>query len=99
MQSIAGKNHGLIERVVQWLKDTMNKFVDHFRNPQGKLKTVQAQALADEFGKIANQLKDPNGNKIFRYNRRTKNIELADGRSLETKKAANKGEEDTYSDR
>ena len=84
MQSIAGKNRGLIERVVQWLKDTMNKFVDHFRNPQGKLKTVQAQALADEFGKIANQLVDANGNKIFRYNRRTKNIELADGRSLDS---------------
>ncbi|MBQ6004817.1 MAG: transglycosylase SLT domain-containing protein, partial [Selenomonadaceae bacterium] len=92
MQSISGKNRGLIERVVQWLKDTMNKFVDHFRNPQGKLKTVQAQALADEFGKIANQLVDANGNKIFRYNRRTKNIELADGRSLATKKDVNDGE-------
>lgn len=82
-QSIAGKNRGLIERVIQWLKDTMNKFIDHFRNPQGKLTTKQAQAFADEFGRIANQLKDPNGNKIFRYNRRTRNIELADGRKVE----------------
>lgn len=82
-QSIAGKNRGLIQRVVQWLKDTMNKFIDHFRNPDGKLTTKQAQAFADEFGRIANQLKDPNGNKIFSYNRRTRNIELADGRKVE----------------
>ena len=81
-QSIAGKNRGLIQRVIQWLKDTMNKFIDHFRNPDGKLTTKQAQAFADEFGRIANQLKDPNGNKIFRYNHRTRNIELADGRNI-----------------
>lgn len=79
-QSIAGKNRGLIERVIQWFKDTLNEFIDHFRNPQGKLTTAQAQALASEFGRIANQLKDPNGNQIFRYNRRTRNVKLADGR-------------------
>ena len=83
LQNIAGKNRGLIERVVQWLKDTMNKFIDHFRNPDGKLTTNQSIALADEFGKIAKDLVDPNGQKIFRYNRRTHNIELADGRSLD----------------
>ena len=82
LQNIAGKNRGLIQRVIQWLKDTMNKFVEHFHNPQGKLTTVQAKALADEFGKIANNLTDANGEKIFRYNRRTGNIELADGRNL-----------------
>lgn len=79
-QSIAGKNRGLIERVIQWFKDTLNKFIDHFRNPQGKLTTAQAQALASEFGRIANQLKDANGNQIFRYNRRTHNVELANNR-------------------
>lgn len=84
MQSIAGKNRGLIERVVQWLKDTMNKFIDHFRNPSGKLTTKQAQALADEFGKTAESWIDENGQKIFRYNRRTHNIELADGREFNT---------------
>ena len=52
LQNMAGKNRGLRERVVQWLKDTMNKFVDQ------------------------------NGRKIFRYNRRTHTIELADGRGL-----------------
>ncbi len=91
LQSIAGKNRGLIQRVVQWLKDTMNKFIDHFRNPSGKLTTNQSIALADEFGKIAKDLVDPNGQKIFRYNNRIQNIELADGRGLnaeaQTKKA------------
>ena len=82
LQSIAGKNRSLIERVVQWLKDTMNKFIDHFRNPDGKFTTEQSIRLADEFGKIASRLVDQNGQKIFRYNRRTHNIELADGRNL-----------------
>ena len=82
LQSIAGKERGLIERVVQWLKDTMNKFIDHFRNPSGKLTTKQAQNLAKTFGRIASHLKDPNGQQIFRYNRRTGNIELAAGRDL-----------------
>ena len=56
LQSIAGKDRGLIERVVQWLKDTMNEFIDYFRNPQGKLTTAQAQAFAAEFGKITDKL-------------------------------------------
>ena len=81
LQSISGKNRGLIQRVIQWLQDTMKKFVDYLRNPQGKLTTAQAQALADEFGKIANGLVDSNGEQLFRYNRRTHNIELADGRN------------------
>ena len=85
MKTVFFSNKDGNERVVQWLKYTMNKFVDHFRNPQDKLKTVQAQALANEFCKIANQLVDANGNKIFRYNCRTKNIELADGRGLSEK--------------
>ena len=84
LQNIAGKNRGLIERVVQWLKDTLTKFIDHFRNPQGKLTTNQSIALADEFGQIANKLVDQNGRKIFRYNRRTHTIELADGRNLDS---------------
>ena len=84
LQSIAGKNRGLVQRVVQWLKDTMNKFIDHFRNPQGKLTTVQAQAMAAEFGKIAKELKDADGKAIFRYNNRTRDIEVIGGRKFES---------------
>ena len=84
LQSIAGKNRGLIQRVIQWLQDTMKKFIEHFRNPQGKLTTTQSQALADEFGKIAKDLVDPNGEQIFRYNRQTHNVELANGRDWDS---------------
>ena len=80
LQSIAGKNRGLVERVVQWLKDTMNKFIETFRNPTGRLTTKQAQALASEFGRIARQLKDADGNAIFRVNNRTGDIEVIGGR-------------------
>ena len=79
MQSLAGKNRGVVERVVQWLKDTMNKFIETFRNPTGRLTTAQAQALAGEFGKIARQLKDADGNQIFRVNNRTGDIEVIGG--------------------
>ena len=65
--------------------------IDHFRSPQGRLTTNQSIALADEFGKIARNLVDQNGQKIFQYNNRTHNIELADERGLndesKTKKA------------
>ena len=80
LQSIAGKNRGVVERVVQWLKDTMNKFIETFRNPTGRLTTKQAQALAKEFGQIARQLKDENGEQIFRVNNRTGDIEVVKGR-------------------
>ena len=79
LQSIAGKNRGVVERVVQWLKDTMNKFIETFRNPTGRLTTKQAQALANEFGRIARQLKDENGDQIFRVNNRTGDIEVVEG--------------------
>ena len=79
LQSIAGKNRGVVERVVQWLKDTMNKFIETFRNPTGRLTTKQAQALANEFGRIARQLKDENGEQIFRVNNRTGDIEVVEG--------------------
>lgn len=88
LQTIAGKDRGLIQRAIQWLEDTLNKFIDYFRNPQGKLTTEQATRLADEFGRIARNLVDNNGNKIFRYNNRTHNIEVIDGRSLESVRAS-----------
>ena len=79
----------MVERAVQRLKDTMNKFIDHFRNPQDKLTAEQAIRLADEFGRIAKDLVDSKGQKIFRYNRRTHNIEPARIASPENEKAAN----------
>lgn len=88
LQNIAGKNRGVVERVVQWLKDTMNKFIETFRNPQGRLTTAQAKALAGEFGKIAHNLKDANGNQIFRVNNRTGNIEVIGGRTAPQTSAA-----------
>ena len=76
MQSIAGKNRGVVQRVMQWLKDTLNSFIETFRNPTGGLKTAQAKALAAEFGRLADQIKDVNGEKMFRYNRRTGDVEI-----------------------
>lgn len=90
LQAIAGKDRDLIQRAIQWLKDTLNKFIDHFRNPQGKLTTEQATRLADEFGHIARNLVDSNGNKIFQYNNRTRNIEVIGGRSTQNTETASK---------
>jgi len=57
------------------------------------LTTEQRAKMYDAFGKIARQIEDKNGDKIFRYNNRTHEVELADGRKLpETKKDATEGD-------
>ncbi|MBQ9488274.1 MAG: hypothetical protein IJU91_10845, partial [Selenomonadaceae bacterium] len=83
LSRVAKKNHNLVQRFLAWLKDTFQKFKDLFQNPKGKLTRGQYAKLADTFGKMAAKLTDADGNKIFRYNTRTHNLELANGESLE----------------
>ena len=84
LNRVAKKNPNLVQRFLAWLKDTFQKFKDLFQNPKGKLTRGQYAKLADTFGKMAAKLTDADGNKIFRYNTRTHNLELANGESLET---------------
>ncbi|MBQ6975307.1 MAG: hypothetical protein IJQ16_01970, partial [Selenomonadaceae bacterium] len=83
LNRVARKDKSLVERFFAWLKDTLQKFKDIFNNPKGKLTRAQYARMADTFGKMAVKLKDADGNKIFRYNTRTHNLELANGESLD----------------
>ncbi len=84
LNRVAKKNPNLIQRFFAWLKDTFQKFKDIFQNPKGKLTRGQYAKMADVFGKMATTLTDADGKKIFRYNNRTHNLELANGESLES---------------
>jgi|GEM_PF-880052 len=80
LDRVTDKN--ILQKIISWLQDTLQKFKEMFRNPKGGLKTEQYKKLADKFKDIATSFKDENGNKIFRYNPKTKSIELASGERL-----------------
>ena len=84
LNRVASKDKNLLERFFAWLKDTFQKFKDMFQNPKGKLTRGQYAKMADVFGKMAVKLTDAESNKIFRYNTRTHNLELANGESLDS---------------
>lgn len=69
-------NRSLTERLVSWLKETLNKFVEFFHNPAGKLTTKQRDAMIKSFNKFATQLTDSAGNQIFNLNPKTKQLEV-----------------------
>ena len=83
LKRVALKDKNLVERFFAWLQDTLQKFKDFLQNPKGKLTRGQYSKMADAFGKMAVKLKDADGNSVFRYNKRTHNLELANGESLD----------------
>ena len=107
LNQIGKKNSSLIQRIISWAKTTLDRFTDWFNRKELGLTNAQRDRMKDVFGKGVRQITDGNGNKIFRYNNRTHEIELVDGRKLptvqksgkarlspdtETKKAAIEGE-------
>ena len=60
----------------------LDKFTDFFNTPKLGLTREQKNKMFDAFGKIVRKIKDGNGNVIFRFNNRTKDIELASGELL-----------------
>ena len=60
----------------------MDKFVDFFNTPKRGLTNTQKNKMLDGLAKIARQLVDAKGNKIFRASNVTGEIQLANGQSL-----------------
>ena len=79
LQEMGKKNKSLIERIISWLKSVMDKFTDFFNTPKNGLTREQKNKMYDTFGKMARSIVDSNGNAIFRFNNRTKDIELSSG--------------------
>lgn len=82
LRDIGRKDQNLIERLIAWLQDMFSKFREYFQNPQGKLTRAQAQRMANEFGRMAKDIVNQRGEKIFRYNTKTHTTELATGEKL-----------------
>lgn len=92
---LAKRNRGLIERIVSWLRNAMNQFVDYFRplptaasySKQGKgtmdsgLTPAQRKAMLRAFGKLMGDMRDQHGRKIFKADGMG-GITLADGKEL-----------------
>ncbi|MBR1806708.1 MAG: hypothetical protein IJ774_10045, partial [Selenomonadaceae bacterium] len=71
LRDIGRKDQNLIERLIAWLQDMLSKFREYFQNPQGKLTRAQAQRMANELGRTAQDIVNQRGEKIFRYNAKT----------------------------
>ena len=82
LKEIGKKNKPLIERLISWLKSVMEKFTDFFNTPRNGLTREQKNKMYEAFGKMARTIEDGKGNAIFRFNNRTKEIELANGEAL-----------------
>lgn len=94
LKQIGKQNKSLVQKLVGWLKSMLDKFASHFHNPKGGLTTKQRKAMYTEFAKDVSLIVDGDGNKIFRVNNRTHEIQLADGKNLvdnATQKADNIG--------
>lgn len=84
LNQIGKKNSSLIQRIISWAKTTLDRFTDWFNRKEFGLTNAQRDRMKDVFGKGVRQITDGNGNKIFRYNNRTHEIELVDGSKLPT---------------
>lgn len=82
LRDMAKENPSLAKRFVAWIKRVMDRFIEMFHNPKGKLTTAQKDAFIEVFGKTLMQLKDANGRNIFRVAQNGRNISLVDGRAL-----------------
>lgn len=82
MKELARDDRSLAQKLVAWIKDMMNRFVEMFHNPEGRLTTEQRDIFVEAFGKLARDMVDADGKKIFKTYDDGKTIRLADGAEL-----------------
>ncbi len=82
LQEVGKKNKSLVQRLISWFKSVIDKFTDFFNTPINGLTREQKNKMYETFGKMARSLVDEDGNAIFRFNKRTKEIELSNGDAL-----------------
>ena len=73
------EDRSVIQRFVDYVKDMMDKFIELFHNPTGRLTTAQRNQMRAVLGKMADSLVDANGNKIFKVSADGKRITAVDG--------------------
>lgn len=80
-KSLSKENPSLAERFVAWIRDVMDRFHEFMRAPYG-LNGEQQQAMTAAFAKLARDMVDADGKKLFRVSNRTNVIQLANGSPL-----------------
>lgn len=82
MQEMAKENPSLAKKFVAWLKRMMDRFVEVFHNPEGKLTTAQRDQFVEAFGRLAASMVDGNKKKLFKTYNNGKRITFLDGEPL-----------------
>ena len=86
MKDLGKRNRSLAERFVGWIRDVMDRFLDHFAKPGVGLTKAQSTAMRDAFAALARDMVDENGRRIFRVEEGGRRITLADGSPLPSAK-------------
>ena len=81
---LARQNKSIVENLIAWMKQMVDRIASVFHNPQGKLTTAQRDAFVKSFNKMAASLRDQNGRAIFKTFNDGKEIMLANGVDLNT---------------
>ena len=79
---LARQNKGIVEKLIAWMKQIVDRIAEVFHNPQGKLTTAQRNAFVESFGKMAASLRDKNGNLIFKTENNGREIKLTAGENV-----------------
>ena len=82
MQQIGKKNKSPVQRLISWLKSVSDKFTDFFYTSKHGLTRELKNKIYDAFGEMARSIVDEKGNAVFRFNNRTKGIDIASGEPL-----------------
>lgn len=82
IQEMAKENPSLAKKFVAWLKRMMDRFVEVFHNPEGKLTTAQRDQFVEAFGRLAASMVDGNKKKLFKTYNNGKRITFLDGEPL-----------------
>ena len=82
LREVGKQNKTLAEKFISWLKSLMDKFTSFFSNPKGGLTRTQRNAMYNSFKKNIDSIVDGNGNRIFRMNRETHEIQRFNGEKL-----------------
>jgi|GEM_PF-2827084 len=79
LQKIGKSDKSLLDKVISYLKAMLDKFASYFHNPKGGLTNTQWNKMYGEFVKNIRELKDGYGNRYYRVNNRTHEVEHFSG--------------------
>ena len=65
LRNLGKENKSLAKRVIAFIRDLMNRFVDFLNNPKAGLTNAQKKSMVKNFHKLSLSIVDNQGNKLF----------------------------------